>query len=132
MLDSLLPSIGEAIFLTASFVVAVTGYVLRNYARFRDIYKTAKSSYFIVEEIGRKSGLVSSEKFELFEVKFKELMSWTLWRVSEDDIKLAHDLADRFCNQYRVEKVDCSAPSTELILSEIKSSPPVSFSPADE
>ena len=118
MLDNLTGVFG-VIGTIISFIFLATGFVLRNYARFQAIYNTAKSAYFVVEEVATKENLISQDKFDLFEEKFKYLMSWTIWRIKKEDIELAHTLAEKFCNKYRkTEK-----PSISSVLETVRSSP---------
>ncbi len=68
----------DQIAIVAGGIVVAFGFIFRNWASFEIVYKTAKSAFWIVEEIAIKQGLVSEEKAELFEEKFRLLMKWAL------------------------------------------------------
>jgi hypothetical protein len=88
----------------AGFIVVVFGFIYKHWASFEVVYKSAKTAYWVVEEIAVKKGLVSEEKAELFEEKFKSLMKAAGKYVTKENIKLAHDLALKFCSKYRAAK----------------------------
>lgn len=110
----------DKILLVIVFITGILGFVYRNWAGFEVIYKCSKSAYWIVEQIATEKGLVSAEKIELFEGKFKYLMKWAGKYVTKENIKLALELAKKFSSKYKkVKKIDKTSEK-EHILSEDK------------
>lgn len=83
------------------------GFLYRHWTKFKVVYQCAKSAYWIVEEIAKEEGLVSEEKAELFEKKFRSLMKWGGRFITKDTMELAFNLAKKFCAKYRkTKKID--------------------------
>lgn len=82
-------------------VFVAIGILYRHWTKFEVIYQSAKSAFFIVEEVARQEGLVTEEKIALFKEKFKKLMAWAGRWVTKENLELALELAKKFSAKYR-------------------------------